>query len=82
MMTMKEAKALIASVVALRNFATDEQALTMMNIFPNWKVAQNYEAGARLVYGGALYRVVATHISESSMTPDIATDLYSRVVAE
>lgn len=82
MMTMREARALIQSVITLRNTATDEQALTMLNIFPSWKVAKFYTTGSRLVYNGVLYRVCTDHTSDSTNTPDLATDLYTLVVAE
>lgn len=77
MMTIKEARALISSIIALRNSVTDEQALTMLNIFPTWKADYEYTEGTRLVYGGMLYRVLTTHMSGGDNTPATDSELYS-----
>lgn len=79
-MTRAEAEAFIASIVKLRESATDEQALAVPVLYPAWRSGVDYVAGARLLYNGTLYKVLQAHTSQETWTPDAATSLFANVL--
>lgn len=79
-MTMKEAEAIIAALVKLRESATDEQALSVPVLYPAWRSGVTYGSGNRVLYNGALYKVLQDHISQDDWTPDAAPSLFAKVL--
>ena len=79
-MTRAKAEAFIASLVKLRESATDEQALAVPVLYPAWRSGVDYVAGARLLYNGTLYKVLQAHTSQETWTPDAATSLFANVL--
>ena len=79
-MTKSEAKAFISALVTLREAATDEQALTVLALYPVWRSGVNYAAGIRVLYNGILYKVLTTHTSQDNWTPDAAPSLFAKVL--
>ena len=49
-MTRSEAQAFISAFVALRESATDEQAVLVPNVFPAWKPEKEHKTGDRIQY--------------------------------
>lgn len=76
-MTRSEAQAFISAFVALRESATDEQAVLVPNVFPAWKQEKEYKTGDRIQYQGKLYKVVTSHTSQEDWTPDAVPALYT-----
>lgn len=70
-MTRAEAQAFIDAVVALRNIATDEQALEATAVYPQWRSDVSYAVGDRVLYGGVLYRCRQAHSSQEIYPPNI-----------
>ena len=62
-MTRSEAQAFISAFVALRESATDEQAVLVPNVFPAWKPEKEHKTGDRIQYQGKLYKVITSHTS-------------------
>lgn len=79
-MTRTEAKVVIAALVTLRESATDEQALSVPALYPAWRSGVAYTTGQRVVFDGALYKVLQDHTSQDDWTPDAAPSLFSRVL--
>lgn len=79
-MTRQEAEKLIEALVTLRESATDEQALTAIDIYPKWQEGNSYIIGSRVVYDGVLYRVLQEHTSQADWTPDVAVSLFTKVL--
>lgn len=79
-MTRSEARAFISAFVALRESATDEQAVLVPNVFPAWKPEKQYETGDRIQYQGKLYKVITTHTSQEDWAPDVALSLFAQVL--
>jgi chitodextrinase len=79
-MKREEAKALVASLVALRESATDEQALQAVGVYPAWREGVAYAEGQRVRHHGELYRVLTPHESQATWTPDAAPSLFARVL--
>ena len=69
-MTRSEAQAFISAFVALRESATDEQAVLVPNVFPAWKPEKEHKTGDRIQYQGKLYKVITSHTSQEDWTPD------------
>ena len=57
---------------------TDEQALEMPLLFPKWQAGKEYVVGDRVLYLGALYKVLQAHTSQAGWEPDIAPSLFAK----
>lgn len=57
---------------------TDEQALEMPLLFPKWQAGKEYAVGDRVLYLGALYKVLQAHTSQAGWEPDIAPSLFAK----
>ena len=79
-MTKAEVKAFIDDLVKLRGLATDEISLQIASLFPTWKVSVNYLKNDRVLYNGVLYKVLLDHTSQSDLAPDVATNLFTKVL--
>lgn len=79
-MTRQEAQEFINAIVAMRNGATDEQALSVPNVYPTWREGVSYTANDRVRYNGVLYKVLQPHTSQATWTPDTAHSLFAKVL--
>lgn len=61
---------------------TDEQALEVSLMFDEWKVGKGYTVGDRLLYNGELYKVITSHTSQETWTPDVAPSLFAPIINE
>lgn len=69
----------VVSLMAVRTLS-DEEALTAVQIFPEWTShSKNYQADDRVKYGATLYKCLQNHTSQVSWTPDTASSLWVRV---
>lgn len=80
MITMSKARAVIEALVKVRDLVTDEQAAEVADLYPVWKDGTTYEAGARILYNGILYKVLLPHTSQADWTPDVAPSLFAKVL--
>lgn len=78
-MTRAEAESIIASLVKLRESATDEQAAKAPRLYKTWMPGIAVKAGDRLYYPGTdrLYKVVSDHTTQADWTPDTVPALYT-----
>ena len=58
---------------------TDTEALTGIELFPQWKTETAYGVGDRVQYEGHLYKCVQAHTSQDDWTPDVSVSLWSEV---
>lgn len=79
-MTRAEAKAFIEALKVLRSSATDEQALAATAVYPVWKEEVEYAVGDRVLYNEVLYKVLITHTSQATWTPDVSASLFAKVL--
>ena len=79
-MTRDEAKALVAAIVAMREGATDDQALQAFAVYPAWREGKAYAEGERVRHNGELYRVITAHEAQDTWTPDAAPSLFAKVL--
>lgn len=77
--TLAMLKAMKLQAVINSNNNTDEQAIDVAILYPDW---ESFEEGAELLkdkrvrYKDILYKVVATHNKQATWTPDVASTLY------
>ena len=79
-MNKKKLKAFIGAVSTLRDIATDEQALSVQDLYADWKTGVQYKEGQRVVHNGILYRTITNHVSQDDWAPDVAVSLFTRVL--
>lgn len=64
------------------SYLDDDEALTVIPLFAEWKPDEWLEIGDRRQYGGRLYKVRQNHTSQSDWTPDITPALYELIDVE
>ena len=79
-MRREKAKSIIGALVKLREAATDEQAIEVPMLYPEWKDGVAYEVGERVLYNDILYKVLQKHTSQADWTPDVAPSLFAKVL--
>ena len=79
-MTREEAQKIIEALVALRESASDADALNAVALYPAWREGVSYTTGQRIRYNGTLYKVLQGHTSQSDWTPDAAPSLFAKVL--
>ena len=58
---------------------SDEDALSAVELFPTWEAGKSYEANARVLFNGKLYKVNQSHTSQEDWTPENTPALFSEV---
>lgn len=77
--TEQEAAIVVARVLA-EGF-TDEMALRVPALYPEWSGrGVRYEAGKRVLRNGVLCKVVTAHASQADWPPEAAPSLFARVL--
>lgn len=61
---------------------TDEQALEVPLVFDEFEVGKGYEVGKRILYQGVLYKVITSHTSQETWTPDVSPSLFAPIINE
>ena len=60
---------------------TDEQAITVKNIYPAWDGnGVSYQKDYYLTHNGKLYKVLQAHTSQEDWAPDLAPSLFAEVL--
>lgn len=78
--TKKKALAIANAIINVRNVITDEQALAVTDLYPEWEVDKVYQLNERIMYNGVMYRVVIGHTSQADWAPDAAHSLFAKVL--
>lgn len=62
---------------------TDEQALKVQRLYPEWSGKKvEYKTGKRVNYNGTLYKVINDHTSQPDWNPESAPSLFAKVLVE
>lgn len=81
MITKARMKKIIKSLIAIRQSATDEQALDAPNVYPEWNGnAVSYAVNDRVLYEEKLYRCLQAHESQEQWNPVDASSLWAKVL--
>lgn len=59
---------------------TDEDALQVPLLYRQWKPNIKYVVNERIQHEGILYKVLITHTSQETWTPDVSPSLFARVL--
>lgn len=78
-MTRNEARRIRANIEKTATFADDKTALESVWMYPAWRPGMVCESGKRVVHGGQLYRIGATHTAQADWAPDVAVTLFTRI---
>ena len=79
-MTRAQAYALRAMIEKAAVSLPDEDAVSAVELFPEWSATAHYDAGDRVRYGGVLYRCLQAHDAQDGWTPDAAPSLWAKVL--
>lgn len=79
-MNKHKVRAIVNAIRTIRDTITDEQAITVVDLYPEWKVDTQYVAGQRVVYNSILYNTLQSHTSQTDWTPDVAVSLFAKVL--
>ncbi|MEY8380812.1 carbohydrate-binding protein [Ileibacterium valens] len=61
---------------------SDEQALEIKPLYPEWQADISLKAGERIRHKDVLYRVLTAHITQETWTPDQAPSLFAKILIE
>lgn len=77
--TVEQARAKHNAMVNAGAMLTDEQAVTVIDLYDEWAVGVAYKVDARIRYGEKLYKVLQDHTTQADWTPDVTPALYVEV---
>lgn len=78
--SIEEANQLRQELNEISSSLTDEEALERPILFANWRTGVNYSVGARVRYGGRLFKVLQAHTSQDDWTPSRAPSLFAEIL--
>lgn len=78
-MTREQAKKFISDLVTLRTGVSDDIAVTVSNVYPEWTAGMVLEKDARIRHGGKFYRVLEDHTADENYSPDITNYRYVEI---
>lgn len=64
----------------IADMLTDEQAITVVQIYPSWKPGASYAQGSRVQYMGGLYKCLQAHESTESWNPVDAPSIWAALL--
>ena len=73
------AKELRKTIERLAQNLSDNDALDNIELFPNWKINQQYRVGYKVRFRDKLYRVTEDHLSVDEKNPADAGLLFSQI---
>ena len=76
MINLKRARELRKLIVKASISLSDEDALSGVELFPEWESGKEYVVGDRYRYKMVLYRCVQAHTSQDDWTPDVTPALW------
>lgn len=81
-MTKTQMIKFIRSLKAMREGATDDQALDSPNVYPAWREDKDYNVDDRTIYNDVLYKCLQAHTAQTSWNPADAVSLWAIVHRE
>lgn len=81
-MTRSEARNYRRAIETGSQSLSDETALVVPELFPEWNSAASYEANQRVRYEGILYRCLQAHTAQEAWAPAAAPSLWTKVLIE
>lgn len=79
-MTEQRAQQLRTVISSAMQNEDDAVVLANSMLLPEWENGVNYTAGQKIRYGGVVYKILQTHISQSTWNPYDAPSLFAKVL--
>lgn len=79
MITKVKARQLRSLIESAATTLTDEDALSGIELFPQWESGRAYKVDDRIRYNDTLYRVVQAHTSQADWVPENTPALFVEV---
>lgn len=79
-MTEQRARQLRTVISSAMQNEDDAVVLANSMLLPEWEDGVNYIAGQKIRYGGVVYKILQTHISQSTWNPYDAPSLFAKVL--
>lgn len=79
MITRQKAYQLRSMIEKASVSLSDDDAISVPELFPHWKTGTDYVVGDRVSYEETLYKCLQSHTSQSTWTPDASPSLWVRV---
>lgn len=82
---IQKAEQMNRALVMFAQTLTDDEAMEIAAIYPEWKTGKTYKADEFVTYGEnsvgdpQLYKVVQAHTSQADWTPDTTASLYTPI---
>ena len=70
------------AVRTMREIATDDTAVEVPGMYPEWKEEKSYVVGEKVLYNGTLYSCLQSHTSQTGWEPSVAVSLWARVLVD
>lgn len=67
-------------IETIADMLTDEQAITIVQIYPSWKPESHYIPGKRVQYMGGLYKCLQEHDSSEAWNPIDAPSIWAALL--
>lgn len=79
---MEQAKEILTDLTQtlVLDTVSDEIALTMAPLYPEYEIGVEYLSGKRINVDGILYRVLLDHVSQADWKPENSPSLYAKVL--
>ena len=79
-LTLEEVSRMIITQQINSLAVDDNTALRMREFYPDWAAGQDYPVGFNVQRGGALYKVLQAHTSQTGWEPENAPSLWAKVL--
>ena len=79
-MTREQARQFRKLLESQTESMSDEEIIEYPSFVEKWKSGLDYDAGKRLEYNGTIYKVLQSHTSQETWTPDAAPSLFAKVL--
>lgn len=81
-MTEQRAQALRDVIVGAMQNVDDAAALSNPLLFPEWETDVTLSAGQKVRYGGVLYKVLQSHVTQGGWSPEDAPSLFAKLLIQ
>ena len=61
-------------------YLSDEDALEIKTVYPDWNSIATYEVSDKVIYNGVLYKCLSAHTAQATWTPTDAPSLWTKVL--
>ena len=78
-LTMEEVSRMLVAQQINSLTVDDNTALRMAEFYPVWEAGHDYPEGFKVQYGGALYKVLQAHASQTGWEPENAPALWTEI---